>query len=132
MKLSEIESEIESLLIDSLIKINSYYPKLKKELEKLNILDLARKVNKDIQSYHEKSNIEIQNVYDSGYEEQLIKLEQNIRGHIKTEFQLKLYSENLENRIEYLEKDIDKLLKENKNKDLIIEQMEKVRLKLKY
>ena len=132
MKLSEIESEIESLLIDSLIKINSYCPKLKKELQKLNILDLARKVNKDIQSYQEKSNTESQNVYDSGYEEQLIKLEQDIRGHIKTEFQLKLYSENLENRIEYLEKDIDKLLKENKNKDLIIEQMEKVRLKLKY
>ncbi len=126
MKLSEIESEIETLLIDSLLKINEYSPQLKKDLLKLNILDLARKVNKDIQLYQEKISTDTQNFYNSGYEEQLIKLEQDIRTHIKTEFQLKLYSENLETRIEYLEKDVDKLHRENNNKDNIIDKLEKV------
>jgi hypothetical protein len=126
MKLSEIESEIETLLIDCLVRINDYSPQLKKDLLKLNILDLARKVNKDIQLYQEKVSTDTQNAYDSGYEEQLIKLEQDIRTHIKTEFQLKLYSENLESRIDYLEKDVDRLHKEKKEKDTIIDQLEKV------
>lgn len=37
------------------------------------------------------------------YEQMLIKLEQDIRMHIKTEFQLKLYAENLESKIEPIE-----------------------------
>lgn len=39
------------------------------------------------------------------YESLLIKYEQDIRGHIKTEHQLKLYTDSLQNNIEDLEKE---------------------------
>ena len=45
------------------------------------------------------------------YESLLIKLEKEIRGHIQTENQVKLYAETLQNNLEELENE-NKLLKE--------------------
>ena len=39
------------------------------------------------------------------YEAMLIKYEQDIRGHIKVEHQLKLYSDSLQSNLEELEKE---------------------------
>lgn len=45
----------------------------------------------------------------NNYEQMLIKLEQDVRLHIKTEFQLKIYCESLESKIDTLERDNEKL-----------------------
>ena len=63
------------------------------------ILTLAEK---KINEYNNQiSNDHIQ----TDYEAMLIKYEQDIRGHIKVEHQLKLYSDSLQNKIDELEKE---------------------------
>lgn len=71
----------------------------------MNLLDLSQKVNEDVQSYVSKTSYNFErgsSNYD--YEQLLIKLEQDIRSHIKTEFQLKIYCDSLESRLDSLEK----------------------------
>lgn len=56
----------------------------------------------------------------NSYEPYLIKLEQDIRMHIKTEFQLKIYCESLESKIESHDQEISsfkKLLEETRIKN---------------
>ena len=81
------------------------------------------------------------------YEAMLIKYEQDIRGHIKVEHQLKLYSDSLQNNLEELENekklgfnnnkknieyenDISKLKKEIKNQKKLIKSYEEQNTKL--
>ena len=81
------------------------------------------------------------------YEAMLIKYEQDIRGHIKVEHQLKLYSDSLQNNLEELENEkklgfgnskknieyeneITKLKKEIKNKKKLIKSYEEQNTKL--
>ena len=63
------------------------------------------------------------------YEAMLIKYEQDIRGHIKVEHQLKLFSDSLQNNIEELEKQ-KKLGSNNDNKQYLNE-IEKLKKEIK-
>ena len=76
------------------------------------------------------------------YESMLIKYEQDIRGHIKIEHQLKLYSDSLQNSLEELEKEkksgfnnnnneIENLKKEINNQKKVIKSYEEQNTKLK-
>lgn len=72
----------------------------------MNILDLSKRVHDDVQSYVSKTSYNLSkgsSNYD--YEQLLIKLEQDIRSHIKIEFQLKIYCDSLESRLDALEKE---------------------------
>ena len=55
------------------------------------------------------------------YESMLVKYEQDIRGHIKVEHQLKLYTDSLQNNIDELEKEKKEGFNNNKNNDYISE-----------
>ena len=55
------------------------------------------------------------------YETMLIKYEQDIRGHIKVEHQLKLYNDSLQNNIDELEKEKNSGFNNNKNYEYINE-----------
>ena len=59
-------------------------------------------VEKKINDYTKKHTLE--NI-QTDYESMLIKYEKDIRSHIKTEHQLKLYADSLQNNIEELERD---------------------------
>ena len=80
----------------------------------MNILELSCRIKSDIFKFIKifeksekcKSCIKREEEISIGYEQQLIKLEQDIRQHIKTEFQLKIYSESLEVKIDQLEREI--------------------------
>ena len=63
------------------------------------------------------------------YEAMLIKYEQDIRGHIKVEHQLKLYSDSLQNNIEELEK--EKKLGFNKENKQYLKEIEKLKNEIK-
>ena len=63
------------------------------------VLTLAEK---KINEYNKK--ITCSNIQQD-YEAMLVKYEQDIRGHIKVEHQLKLYSDSLQSNIEELEKE---------------------------
>ena len=63
------------------------------------ILSIAEK---KINDYNKKYTIE--NIQQD-YESMLVKYEKDIRGHIKTEHQLKLFADSLQNNIEELEKE---------------------------
>lgn len=151
MKFSQIESQIENKLIDTLLLINSSLQE--KQLRELNILDLSKRIydsvkeilkstsmlnketvknedqetketdfpkksnlkkpkqcnDKERYSHNKsKSNINIPSINNpiNEYEKQLIKLEQDIRQHIKIEFQMKIYCESLEAKIEELQREI--------------------------
>ena len=55
------------------------------------------------------------------YESMLIKYEKDIRGHIKTEHQLKLFADSLQNNIDELEKEKKESLNNNNYRDIIKE-----------
>jgi len=130
MKLSEIEKDIESDLIkvihvlnDSSIKIkpivtinNNNTKNCNEDLTKLNIKDLTSIIYNKVSSLKEfVNNIQSSVFNDTNeeslksemekYEQLLIKSEQDIRSHIKTEFQLKIYIESLEVKIDSLERE---------------------------
>ena len=71
-------------------------------------------VEKKINDYNKKYSVE--NIQQD-YESMLIKYEKDIRGHIKTEHQLKLFADSLQNNIEDLEKESNN----NNYKDIIDE-----------
>ncbi len=130
MRLSEFENEIEDLLISSISLLNGFDPKNMQQLSKYSILELAKRLNLDLISYMNKMSLNENKDYNPEYEEQLIKLEQDIRNHIKTEFQLKIYSETLENRFDLLERENDYLKKDLDDKVNQISQLAEVSINL--
>ena len=79
---------------------------------------ILEKVEKKINEYKNKySNEHIQ----LDYESMLIKYEKDIRGHIKTEHQLKLFADSLQNNIEELEKEKNESTHKSNYKDIINE-----------
>ena len=77
-------------------------------------------VEKKIDDYNNKYNL---NEYiQQDYEAMLIKYEKDIRGHIKTEHQLKLFADSLQNNIDDLEKEKkEQNNNNNKYKEILIE-----------
>ena len=115
---------------------------LKKDLKKLNILELSYKLKDMIIKTEALSNsISNVNTIDNNeeetdelslnnYENMLVKLEADVRSHIKTEFQLKIYCDSLESKIESLEKQLTEQEKINKTlnkfKELSIDNSNKI------
>ena len=62
----------------------------------------------------------------------LIKYEQDIRGHIKVEHQLKLYSDSLQNNIEELEKEKKEGFNNNNKKNEYINEIMNLKKEIKY
>ena len=121
MKFSEIESKIENQLIDILVLLNT--KEKIDSLKNLNIYDLCLKVHDSVvliidqitqnnknERFQTEDNLNAIMIND--YEKQMIKLEQDIRSHIKVEFQLKIYCENLESRINEFERLVEEQAKE--------------------
>ena len=91
-------------------------------------ISISKLAEKRINDYNNKlSNENVQQDYES----LLIKYEKDIRGHIKTEHQLKLYSESLQNNIEELEKEKKEYISDNKDYKEIIKKKNKEINKLK-
>ena len=115
------DREIDDLLISSICLF--YQQKndkesIMKQVEYFSTLDIAKKLKEEISAFinikrksSNKSVLSSVEVEENSYEQLLIKLEQEIRMHIKTEFQMKIYCENLESKIESMEKDYEKLKK---------------------
>ena len=76
-------------------------------------------VEKKIDDYNNKYNLNEHIQQD--YEEMLIKYEKDLRGHIKTEHQLKLFADSLQNNIDDLEKEKKEQNNNNKYKEILIE-----------
>ena len=156
--------KVKASLIDLYLTLRQYsldIKKLKKEenIEYLTTMDELELINyiKDsldtvILTLAEKKindyNNQIYNEHiQQDYEAMLIKYEQDIRGHIKVEHQLKLYSDSLQNNLEELENEkklgfnnskknieyeneITKLKKEIKNQKKLIKSYEEQNTKL--
>ena len=99
-------------------------------LSSLNEISLVKYIKDSIDSIilekAEKKINEYKNKYSSDhiqldYESMLIKYEKDIRGHIKTEHQLKLFADSLQNNIEDLEKEKNESTTNNNYKDIISE-----------
>ena len=101
--------------------------KIEEEKEKIKILDeisiikyikdsidivISMIVEKKVNDYNNKL---LNENTQQDYESILIKYEKDIRSHIKTEHQLKLYVESLQNNIEELEKEKNEYLYDNKD-----------------
>ena len=112
---------------------NKKNPKREEEIEYLNTLNeiniikyikdsidsvILTMAEKKINDYNKKNTNE--NI-QTDYESMLIKYEKDIRGHIKTEHQLKLFADSLQNNIEDLEKEKDENLNNKNYKDIINE-----------
>lgn len=123
MKLSDIEKEIETELI-SIMSIlhskNGVGSFNVDDLKNMTLKDLSKKLRRDASQI--MRDLELRQVSEDGeiptkneleYEKLLVKLENDIRSHIKIEFQLKIYIESLESKVEGLEKQIESTLKEN-------------------
>ena len=113
-KSSKKEEELEYL--SSLTEI-----KLIKYIKDIIDCTILTKVEKKINDYSKKNTID--NI-QTDYESMLIKYESDIRGHIKTEHQLKLYADSLQNNIEDLEKEKNENLYNKNYKDIIKEKNE--------
>jgi hypothetical protein len=120
MNLLDLSKKVNEEIKDFIIRIekeksehNSFIND-KKQLTKQNLNVEGSIYTNDKNSINQDSTAMI-----NSYEPYLIKLEQDIRMHIKTEFQLKIYCESLESKIESSELEISslkKLLEENKIK----------------
>ena len=89
------------------------------------ILTLAEKKINEFNNQITHKNIQ------EDYESMLVKYEQDIRGHIKVEHQLKLYSDSLQNNIEELEKE-KKLGFNHDNNKKYIEEIQALKKEIKY
>lgn len=74
-----------------------------KQLDSLNLLELTTTLRNLINQKFVIRCDDIDNDF-TNYEELLRKLEKDIREHIKVQFQLKIYAESLEYKLEQLEK----------------------------
>jgi hypothetical protein len=95
---------------------------IKKNLEKKDILTLFNYIKSSldviVEILVEEKLTEFKTKNENtqeDYESLLIKYENDIRGHIRTEQQLKIFCENLQDENEILEKKIHSLKKKNKN-----------------
>ena len=108
---------MKNALIELYLSIKKYYnnyTKNKEDLEylfKLDEMTLIKNIKDTIDITISKLAEKKANEYMSkengnqDYESLLIKYEKDIRGHIKTENQLKLYADSLQNNIEEIEKE---------------------------
>ena len=108
-------------LIELYLSIKAYYnnnTKNKEDIEylfKLHEMTLIKYIKDSIDISISKLAEKKANEYISkengnqNYESLLIKYEKDIRGHIKTEHQLKLYADSLQNDIEEIEKEREEL-----------------------
>ena len=141
--------KIKSALIELYLTFYQYsldLKKLKKEdnieyLSKMDELDLIKYIKDSIDTViltlAEKKinefNSQIANDHiQQDYEAMLIKYEQDIRGHIKVEHQLKLYSDSLQNNIEELEKEKKEGFNNNNKKNEYINEIMNLKKEIKY
>ena len=66
------------------------------------------------------------------YEAMLVKYEQDIRGHIKVEHQLKLYSDSLQSNLEELEKEKKLGFNKDNNNKKYLEEIKELKKEIKY
>ena len=131
MKLSDIEKQIENELISTVIllqetNLNSLHDI--EYLSKLNIKELSVMIKEKAKELLENTKQNEKTEEIENYEQLLIKLEKDIRQHIKIEFQLKIYIDSLESKADSLEREV-KLTKEENN--LNIEKIAKLDEKVK-
>ena len=134
---------IKNELIDLYLYLKGNNNKEKEDITYLEMLDeitlikyikdsidisISKLAEKRVNDYNNKLSDE--NIQQD-YESLLIKYEKDIRGHIKTEHQLKLYSESLQNNIEELEKEKNEYISDNKDYKDIIKKKNKEINKLK-
>ena len=139
-----IQSSVKTALIKLYLSLKEYIKKGDKDKEKENIeyLEAMNEIKlikyikevidsnilimaeKKINEYNKRDNNEfVQNDFES----MLIKYESDIRGHIKTEHQLKLYSDSLQSNIDELLFEKDNLVDYNKNfKDMLAEKNKEI------
>ena len=90
------------------------------------ILTLAEKKINDYNNQITCENIQ------QDYEAMLVKYEQDIRGHIKVEHQLKLYSDSLQSNLEELEKEKKLGFNNNSNNNNYINEIQILKKEIKY
>ena len=110
-KLQKKDEDVEYL--SSLNEIN-LIQFIKDSIDSIIITMAEKKINE----YNKKTQNE--NIQED-YESMLIKYEKDIRGHIKTEHQLKLYADSLQSNIEELEKERDEYKYNNNYREIIKE-----------
>ena len=110
-KNNKIEEDLENLLSFDEITLIKYI----KDSIDISISTLAEKKVNDYNNKLLNENTQ------QDYESVLIKYEKDIRGHIRTEHQLKLYADSLQNNIEDLEKKKNEFQYDNDYKGIIKE-----------
>ena len=141
--------KVKASLIDLYLTLRQYsldIKKIKKEenIEYLTTMDELELINyiKDsldtvILTLAEKKindyNNQIYNEHiQQDYEAMLFKYEQDIRGHIKVEHQLKLYSDSLQSNLEELEKEKKLGFNNNSNNNNYINEIQILKKEIKY
>ena len=109
-KNKKIDDELENLLSLDEITLIKY---IKDSID----ITISTLVEKKVNDYNNKL---ISENTQQDYESVLIKYEKDIRGHIRTEHQLKLYADSLQNNIEDLEKKNNKFTYYDKDYEGII------------
>ena len=112
----KIEEDIENLSSMNELKLIKY---IKDSIDAI-ILNLAEKKINEYNNKYTEQNIQ------EDYESMLIKYEKDIRGHIKTEHQLKLYADSLQNNIEDLEKEKKEINYSNNYREIIIKKNDEI------
>lgn len=112
----KIEEDIENLSSKNELNLIKY---IKDSIDAI-ILNLAEKKINEYNNKYTGQNIQ------EDYESMLIKYEKDIRGHIKTEHQLKLYADSLQSNIEDLEKEKKELKYNNNYRDIIIKKDDEI------
>lgn len=112
----KIEDDIENLTSMNELGLIKY---IKDSIDAL-ILNLAEKKINEYNNKYTEQNIQ------EDYESMLIKYEKDIRGHIKTEHQLKLYADSLQSNIEDLEKEKKELNYKNNYREIIIKKDDEI------
>lgn len=112
----KIEDNIENLTSMNELGLIKY---IKDSIDAI-ILNLAEKKINEYNNKYTEQNIQ------EDYESMLIKYEKDIRGHIKTEHQLKLYADSLQSNIEDLEKEKKELNYKNNYREIIIKKDDEI------
>jgi len=112
----KIEDDIENLASMNELGLIKY---IKDSIDAI-ILNLAEKKINEYNNKYTEQNIQ------EDYESMLIKYEKDIRGHIKTEHQLKLYADSLQSNIEDLEKEKKELNYKNNYREIIIKKDDEI------
>jgi hypothetical protein len=102
-KNKKTEEDVEHLKSFTEINIIKY---IKDSIDAMILIMAEKKIN-DYNSKYANENIQ------QDYESMLVKYEKDIRGHIKTEHQLKLFADSLQNNIDDLERDKNDMTSNN-------------------